>query len=81
MALRANCTAPAGSYFLVTFTIPSALRAIFRSRQRLCYDLLFTQSAGTLQDVARQPRYLCGDLGMLGVLHTCEVAEGNGGSW
>jgi len=57
-------------YFLVTFTIPSALRAIFRSHQRLCYDLLFAQSARTLQDVARQPRYLRGDLGMLGVLHT-----------
>jgi len=56
-------------YFLVTFTIPSALRAIFRSHQRLCYDLLFAQSARTLQDVARQPRYLRGDLGMLGVLH------------
>lgn len=57
-------------YFLVTFTVPQALRAIFRSHQRLCYDLLFSQSAGTLQDVAQQQRYLGGDLGMLGVLHT-----------
>jgi hypothetical protein len=57
-------------YFLVTFTIPQPLRAIFRSHQRLCYDLLFTQSARTLQEIARQPRYLGGDLGMLGVLHT-----------
>lgn len=57
-------------YFLVTFTIPQPLRTIFRSNQRLCYDLLFAESAGTLQDVARQPRYLGGDLGMLGVLHT-----------
>ena len=58
------------SYFLVTFTIPEPLRAIFRTCQRLCYDLLFGESAGTLQDIARQPRYLGGDLGMLGVLHT-----------
>jgi hypothetical protein len=57
-------------YFLVTFTIPQPLRAIFRSHQRLCYDLLFGESAGALQDLARQQRYLGGDLGMLGVLHT-----------
>ena len=57
-------------YFLVTFTIPKPLRAIFRAHQRLCYDLLFTESAAALQDLARQPRYLGGDLAMLGVLHT-----------
>jgi len=57
-------------YFLVTFTIPAPLRAIFRAHQRLCYDLLFAESAGALQEVARQPRYLSGDPGMLGVLHT-----------
>jgi hypothetical protein len=58
------------SYFLVTFTIPQELRAIFRSHQRLCYDALFVESARTLQDVARQPRYFGGELGLLGVLHT-----------
>jgi Putative transposase/Transposase zinc-binding domain len=57
-------------YFLVAFTIPQPLRAIFRAHQRLCYDLLFVESAAALQDVARQPRYLGGDLAMLGVLHT-----------
>jgi hypothetical protein len=57
-------------YFLLTFTIPQPLRPLFRSHQRLCYDLLFTESAGALQDIARQPRYLGGDFGMLGVLHT-----------
>jgi hypothetical protein len=57
-------------YFLVTFTIPQELRAVFRSHQRLGYAALFTESANALQDVARQPRYLGGDLGLLGVLHT-----------
>jgi hypothetical protein len=57
-------------YFLVTFTIPKELRAVFRRHQRLCYDVLFTESARALQDLARQPRFLGGDLGMLGVLHT-----------
>ena len=58
------------SYFLATFTIPQPLRAIFRSHQRLCYDLLFGESSRALQDLARQRRYLGGDLGKLGVLHT-----------
>ena len=57
-------------YFLVTFTIPQELRALFRSHQRICYAALFAESAAALQDVARQPRYLGGDLGLLGVLHT-----------
>jgi hypothetical protein len=60
---------PAG-YFLVTFTIPQELRGLFRSHQRICYNALFTESARTLQEIARQPRYLGGDLGLLGVLHT-----------
>jgi hypothetical protein len=57
-------------YFLVTFTVPEELRRMFRSNQRLCYGALFVESAQTLQDIARQPRYLGGDLGLLGVLHT-----------
>lgn len=57
-------------YFLVTFTIPEPLRALFRANQRVCYDLLFSESATALGDVARQPRSLGGDLGLLGVLHT-----------
>jgi hypothetical protein len=32
--------------------------------------MLMQESAAALQDVARQPRYLGGDLGLLGVLHT-----------
>jgi hypothetical protein len=57
-------------YFLLTFTIPQELRALFRANQRLCYDALFAESARALQDVARKPRYLGGDPGFLGVLHT-----------
>lgn len=57
-------------YFLATFTIPEALRGPFRHEQRFFYDLLMRESAATLQDVAAQPRYLNGRLGMLAVLHT-----------
>lgn len=57
-------------YFLVTFTIPGALRTVFRSHQRLCYRLLFAASTAALQEVAAQPRLLGAKLGFLGVLHT-----------
>jgi hypothetical protein len=38
-------------YFLVTFTIPEALRAACRSHPKELYDLLLKESAGALQDV------------------------------
>src|SRR5258708_394012 len=57
-------------YFLVTCTVPQELRALFRAHQELCYGMLMQESAATLQDIARQPRYLGGELGLLGVLHT-----------
>ena len=58
------------NYVLVTFTIPAEFRSVFRSHQEICYDLLFGQSAGTLRDIAADPRHLGGAVGMTGVLHT-----------
>ncbi len=57
-------------YFLVTFTVPEVLRAVFRQRQRLLYGLLLRESAATLQDIAAKPKHFGGSLAMLGVLHT-----------
>ena len=57
-------------YFLVTFTVPEALRRFIRSNQQIALDLLFACSAQALQELARNPRRLGADLGMLGVLHT-----------
>jgi hypothetical protein len=57
-------------YFLVTFTVPEALRRLIRSHQHITLDLLFTTSARALQDLAGNPRRLGAQLGMLGVLHT-----------
>lgn len=57
-------------YFLVTFTVPEALRPAFQARPDLLHDLLFTQAAAALQAVAAQPRHLGGELGFVGVLHT-----------
>ena len=57
-------------YYLITFTVPEALRAWLRSHQRLGYSLLLKESAGTLQDVAARAKYLGAELGFLSVLHT-----------
>jgi hypothetical protein len=56
------------SYFLVTFTLPSELRAIARAHPETLSPLLFRTSAAALQQLAQDPRFLGGQIGMLGVL-------------
>lgn len=56
------------TYHLITFTVPRELRALIRSNQRVMLDLLFKESAATMQDVARTK--LKAELGLLGALHT-----------
>ncbi len=58
------------AYFLVTFTVPEALRRFLRSHLQIGLDLLFALSAQALQDLAANPRRLGAQLGLLGVLHT-----------
>jgi hypothetical protein len=57
-------------YFLVTFTLPGELRPIARSNQKVIYDLLFKSSAAALQKLAKDPRFVGGDIAMMGGLHT-----------
>jgi len=57
-------------YFLVTFTLPAQLRSLARQQQRCIYALLFRSSATALQQVAADPRFLGGQIGMVGVLQT-----------
>jgi hypothetical protein len=57
-------------YFFLTFTLPSELRQIARSNQKLFYNLLFRASAQAVQQLAKDPRFVGGQIGMLGVLHT-----------
>lgn len=65
---RQNARLLPGTYHLVTFTVPGQLRAIIRSNQRLMLDILFRESAATMQDIAATK--LHGELGLLGALHT-----------
>lgn len=57
-------------HHMVTFTVPSEFRAMFRSHQELCYDIFFRECAAALMDLARDPKLLGGDIGMTGVLQT-----------
>lgn len=57
-------------YFMVTFTLPDALRALAWHHQKLMYHLLFATVAGTLKDFGVTAKTLGGELGMTCVLHT-----------
>jgi len=63
-------------YFLVTVTLPGDLRAAARSHQKLVYDLLFRTSAAAMQHLARDARFVGGQLGMVGVLHILRLRSG-----
>jgi hypothetical protein len=57
-------------YFMLTFTLPSQLRPFARSHQKLVYAALFRASAEAAQQLARDPRFVGGQIGLVGVLHT-----------
>jgi hypothetical protein len=57
-------------YFMVTFTLPAALRDVARCNQQAVYNLLFRASAAALQELAWDPRFVGGQIGLVGVLHT-----------
>ena len=57
-------------YYLLTMTVPAALRRHCRREARTLYDLLLTQSAQALRDLCRNPKYLGGETGFLAVLQT-----------
>lgn len=57
-------------YFMVTFTLPAELRDLVRRNQQTGYNSLFRASAAALQNLAWDPHYVGGQIGMVGVLHT-----------
>ncbi|HET9412285.1 MAG TPA: transposase, partial [Candidatus Saccharimonadales bacterium] len=54
----------------LTFTLPAELRLLARQNQMLIYNLLFRASAQATQQLARDPRFVGGQIGMVGVLQT-----------
>jgi len=70
LAARLQQAVP-GHHFLLTFTVPEALRPFLRSHQRAGYGALFAASADAIKTLARDAKHLGGDLpGFFGVLHT-----------
>jgi hypothetical protein len=59
-----------GNYFMVTFTIPAQLRALFFQHQRLGYSILFDCAWNTLQTFSQNDKQLKGTPGAIAVLHT-----------
>lgn len=57
-------------YFMVTFTLPEPLRKIARRHQKVIYHLLFQTAAAALQQLAQDRRFVGGQIGLVGVLHT-----------
>lgn len=57
-------------YFMVTFTLPEELRSVARSHQQMIYNSLFRASSQALLELASDPRFVGGKIGMVGVLHT-----------
>jgi hypothetical protein len=57
-------------YFHLVFTLPHELSGLVLQNKRLLYDLLFRSSTATLLEVARDPKHLGADIGLLSVLHT-----------
>lgn len=57
-------------YFFLTFTLPAALRTFALRHQKEIYHLLFSTSAASVQQLARDPRFVGGQVGLIGVLHT-----------
>jgi len=58
------------TYYMATFTLPQEFRLLVRSHQKNLYNLMFRASSGALQKLAKDPRFIGGTLGMLGVLQT-----------
>jgi hypothetical protein len=57
-------------YFHITVTVPAELREALRANQRDGYAVLMQASAAAIIELARDPRYVGGTVGVLAVLHT-----------
>ena len=57
-------------YFHITATVPAELREVLRSHQRHGYAVLMQATAWAIIELARDPRYVGGTVGVLVVLHT-----------
>jgi len=57
-------------YFMATFTIPEYLRTAARSNQKLFYNILFNAASQSILKLAKDKKYMGGQVGIVGILHT-----------
>ena len=57
-------------YYHIVFTIPREIYLIALQNQDKMYKILFKASAETLQELARDEKYLGGEIGFFSILHT-----------
>ena len=57
-------------YFHVVFTVAGELHPLFLANPARAYTLLFQAAADSLLELARDPRLIGADLGLMAVLHT-----------
>ena len=57
-------------YFMVTVTVPQALRSICRRHQRILYHLFFRVTAEAIMLLAKDKRFLGANIGLMGILQT-----------
>jgi hypothetical protein len=58
------------AYLHVVFTLPEPLRQLALQNKRVVYGILFRAVSETLRQVARDPKHLGAEIGLLAVLHT-----------
>lgn len=58
------------TYFHLVFTLPDALNSVVMNNEAKMYNLLFRAVWETLNQLARQPKWLGAQAGMIAVLHT-----------
>ena len=57
-------------YFHVVFTVPEDIRPIALRNQEVVYGILFKAVAETLKELAKDPKHLGAQIGLISVLHT-----------
>ena len=57
-------------YYHVVFTVPEELNPVIYSNQKLLYDALYHAASSTLNELAKDSKYLGADIGYICILHT-----------
>ena len=59
------------NYFMITVTVPSELRELIRSNQKVAYAALFKAGSSAIKKLAKDERHIgCHTAGLTGILHT-----------